>query len=597
MSITSATIPRQTRERVSRSEVKMKPAWALLAAITAVALAYLPVLLIYLPQLWSRQYYQFFPFAFLATIVLAVVRADRWTEFSGIKLRWIARGVTFLAAETLLALGIWSGSPWPCFVAFIMTIGILLDFWKDVAGERTLVYLILPLLLVIRPPLHLDEAAVQGLQTITSQVASAVLNGIGIDHLLTGNVIEPLSGEQLLVEQACSGVQSLFTLMFIAAFMSVYRRYTLARTIALTASAVVWALMMNIFRVVAIVVAQTQFQTDLSTGWQHELVGYAGLLLAIGALLSTDRLLLFLLGGIPDLPLRYAKINVLVSAWNWLMVAPEFTETTARSSATSSGARKRIGDGPPRFAKGAVLSVFGLAGIALISATPAWGLPGLVSVSRGTQQIAQLQSVDSTWLDAERLPGCSLVEFGRKTRDVNDPNSIFGLHSDEWMCEASFGNVLNSMDHMFDSWHDLTVCYKSVGWQIEELREVTPTNGDSNWPAVYAEFVQSSGKHAHLCFSLFTLDGTPVLPTGETAGLGAGFRRRLKQAQLEGQPVVQVQSLNESIVGLTEDKIQQLIDMHGDAREQLRGRVIEATQEPSDTATASAETSPAGGVE
>ena len=569
---------------MSQEGVTIRPRWAMLAAIAATFLAYLPVLLIYLPQLWARQYYRFFPFAFAATVGLAVARADMWSGMTASRLRWTVRGLAFVLAESMVALGLWSQSPWPCFVAFVITIGIILDFWNEAGGVRSLVYLILPMLLVVRPPLHLDESIVQWLQTITSRASSTFLTGLGIDHLLSGNVIEPFMGAPLLVEEACSGVQSLFTLMFVAAFLSVYRRYTLTRSILLTATAVMWALMMNIFRVIAIVVAQTQFQVDLTTGWQHELVGYTGMLLAITMLLSSDRLLLFAIGGIPDLPLSFPRINVFITAWNWLMVAPEVQESgTARADRTSRTADDAAiaADGSRKGSRAAVFTLAGVLAFALVVATPAWGLPGLTSTGTSDQLITELDSVDASWLTEARFPDCRVLSFETRQRSAE---SQFGQRSEEWMLSAPFGNVLNSMDHVFDSWHDLTVCYRSIGWQRVTFREVSdPSLGDTaaEWPAVYAEFVKPTGERAHLCFSLFTIDGTPVLSEGHTSGL-SGISRRIRQSRLDGQQVIQVQTLNESIVELTPEAIQELIRIHGQAREELRSRVVTTLNAESD---------------
>jgi exosortase len=578
MSITSAALPRQRGQTVSRSNVRLKSSSVLIAAIATTVLAYLPVLLIYLPQLWARQYYRFFPFAFLATFGLAIARSGDWLGTSGSKYRWASRVGMFVCAEGLLGLGLWFQSPWPCFVAFVMTIGIVLDFWEDKAGHRTLLYLILPLLLVIRPPLHLDETVVQGLQSTTSQFASLFLSGMGIDHLLSGNVIEPLTGSALLVEEACSGVQSLFTMMFIAAFLSVYCRYTLARALILTGSAVLWALMMNIFRVIAIVVAQTEFQADLSTGWQHELVGYMGMLFAVVMLLSTDRLLQFLLGGISDEPLRHPSINLFVSSWNRLMVSPDLlireTATAGAGPAAKDNRTNKPGSPPSEpFSRRTIIALVSLVVVALISATPAWSLPGLRPASATRKEIRQLQAVNASWLPENSFSGCHLLTFDVQKRTAE---SQFGQYSDEWMFAAPFGNVLHSMDHVFDSWHNLTVCYRGVGWRLERLVEKTPPDAGGPWPIVYAEFVKPTGERAHLCFSLFTITGEPVLPEGETGGL-AGIRRRLAQSNLDGRPVIQVQSLNESIIGLTPTGIEQLVRVHAQARERLRDRVLQET--------------------
>jgi hypothetical protein len=89
---------------------------------------------------------------------------------------------------------------------------------------------------------------------------------------------------------------------------------------------------MNVCRVLAIAIAQIQFQVDLTTGWKHDVVGYAAMLLAIPFLLSTDKLILFVFDTVADDPRKHQKINVLVLAWNWLFGA-------RASSVVSSGRR------------------------------------------------------------------------------------------------------------------------------------------------------------------------------------------------------------------------------------------------------------------
>lgn len=576
--------------------------WLLPVTLAVAVLAYLPVLLIYLPQLWSRPYYRFFPFAFLATFVLAVMRADRVTRRTASRLQWAARAGVFLTAELCLIAGIRLGSPWPCFVAFVLTLGVILDFWRDAETHQSLARLILPLILVIRPPLHLDETIVRQLQTVTSQLASVFLSTVQVDHLLSGNVIEPISGGPLLVEEACSGVQSLFTLMLIAAFLSVYRRYTLLRSLLLVASSVVWALLMNVYRVVTIVLAQTEFNMDLSTGWQHEAIGYTGILLAVVLLLSTDRLLSFLLGGISDEPLLHPSINPLVSCWNWLVISPEPVPVSSKSAGRRSG--RRSGDssvatdpgGQPGAGFRRHLPATALTAAlvtAMVTAIPAWGLPGLWRTNGAVRSLAELQTVDASWLDVAQLPGCRLLDFSVTERGAR---SQFGQYSDEWMVAAPFGNVLHSMDHVFDTWHNLTACYRGIGWQLIRFDEKAGGEDESPWPVAYAEFVKPTGEHAYLCFSLFTTTGQPILPEGETGGL-AGARRRLRQSDVEGAPVVQVQSLNESLVGLSDDAIDELLAAHRIARRQLRDRVVRTMQDDGSGDSASEQTRATGGAE
>jgi len=354
----------------------------LLFAVLVISLAFLPVLLRYFSQLWAREHYQFFPFAVAVMLGFAVVRTDPAPRFDGKSLRWSFRGIFLAIALALLAVAaLRSPSPLTYYIAFAILITLVLDFFVEQNSGRPLIYLVIPFLLTIRPPQNIDERMMAKLQAFTSSIASQFLNTLKMDHILDGNTLIPMEGPALGVAEACSGVQSLFTLMFIASVIGVYHRYPMLRILLLTASAVFWALLMNVTRVLSIAVAQIKFQTDLTTGWQHDAVGYAAMLLSIPFLLSTDRLLQFFFGSIPDDPRKHAKINVLILGWNWLLAtSAEVLDTPAEIAerlrklpewSALQNSRRRI--------------LAGLAALALLAALPSWRL--LLSAS-GTQQPA-----------------------------------------------------------------------------------------------------------------------------------------------------------------------------------------------------------------
>ncbi len=391
MSVVAPTLPSKqppagkasVRTTAPRSE------WLLPITVAGFFVAFLPVLMAYLPQLWIREYYRFFPFAFGVTLLLAFSRAATKPKFEGSATRWTFRSIAFLIAEASLVSGIALGSPLSCFVACVVVLGLILDFWNESNCNRSLAYLLLPLMLIVRPPLNLDESAIHSLQRITSKLASSFLSAVHVDHILSGNIIQPLVGPALLVEEACSGVQSLFTLMFIAAFLGVSRRYPLARTLLLVGSAVFWALIMNVFRVIAIALAQTQLQLDVTSGWKHEAVGYAGILLAVAFLFSTDRLLLFFFGGIPDDPMKNASVNVFVSFWNWLFVTPETDiAEPAKIGAKSDRSSRAVASSSnqPTASRTPLIAASVMAIIVVLTAIPAWSLPGLPRFFKSASQ-------------------------------------------------------------------------------------------------------------------------------------------------------------------------------------------------------------------
>jgi exosortase len=343
----------------------------LIIAVLAISLAFLPVLLRYFSQLWSREHYQFFPFAIAVMTGFAVFRMDARPRFDGKSVRWSVRGLLFGTAVALLGVAaVRDPSPLVYFVAYAILITLVLDFFVEQDSCRSLTYVVVPFLLTIRPPRGIDERMMAKLQSLTSSITSQFLNTLQFDHILEGNTIIPLQGPPLGVAEACSGVQSLFTLMFIASVIGVYHRYPMLRIVLLAGSAVFWALLMNVTRVMSIAVAQIRFQLDLTSGWQHDAVGYAAMLLAIPFLLSTDRLLQFFFGPIPDDPRKHQKINVLVLGWNWLLA------TTSDVLDTPAEIAERLRRLPEwsSLQSGKRLILSSLAVLALLAALPSWRL-------------------------------------------------------------------------------------------------------------------------------------------------------------------------------------------------------------------------------
>jgi hypothetical protein len=60
------------------------------------------------------------------------------------------------------------------------------------------------------PPLGFDHEVIVWLRRIATQASSGVLDMIGIAHAVAGNVIET-EKERLMVEDACSGINSLLS--------------------------------------------------------------------------------------------------------------------------------------------------------------------------------------------------------------------------------------------------------------------------------------------------------------------------------------------------------------------------------------------------
>ncbi len=546
----------------------------LTVCLGAFFIAFLPVFLVYLPQLWEREYYRFFPFAFAATIYLAFVRAARRPTTEATTFHWTLRVMALAIAQVTLIFGVYRGSPWPCYLASIITLGLILDCWTESNSKRSLLYLLLPIVLTVRPPFQMDIEAVQGLQTLTSKITSDMLFFVNVDHLLAGNIIQTESGKDLLVDEACSGVQSLFTLMFIAAFLGTFQRNTLPRTLLLVLGAVFWALVMNVFRVFVIAVAQTQFEVDLATGWKHEAVGYAGILLATFFMLSSDRLILFFVSGIPDDERFHPTINVLVAAWNRCFVAPELNDEEIRPAEKVAGNEPKLSpverttSAPKRRYPTLIFSA--LLGLLMASGLPAWALVGpMFNRAPDAVQIALDLPVDASWLSLNDFTGCSLLQFDAERRE----NSPFGDRSELWTVATPVGPIRHSLDHTFYGFHDLTICYRNIGWQMLNVELRNLSADDNSWPVVVSEFLRPTGERAVILFSLFEFDGTAVKPVFEKDSL-TFLQRRLQGFQESEQRCAQVQTLFQSVAPVSETLIDEFLQAHGKVRMQFKDRVI-----------------------
>ena len=127
------------------------------------------------------------------------------------------------------------------------------------------------------------------LQTTVTRMSSSVLDLLGVFHVREGNVIR-LADRPLLIEEACSGIHSLFAVLAGMVFLAIYCRRSFARGLGLLAAAVTWVVLANTLRIVTVVYLAATWQVDVASGWSHEALGLAVFAVALGLTASTDNL-------------------------------------------------------------------------------------------------------------------------------------------------------------------------------------------------------------------------------------------------------------------------------------------------------------------
>ena len=241
-------------------------------------------------MLWVRPHYQFLPFVPLVAAALAWRECRKLGPLEPGPRRKVA--LLALASWLLLALASFFVSPWLGSVAALA----MLAAATSAIGGRPLMRSLTPawafLVLAVGLPLKVDQELISELQAMTSRIGSLALDTLGVFHVMEGNVVR-VSGRSFGVEEACSGIYSLFSVIFCTLFFELWARRPPVRTIVTVAAAACWVLAGNIVRVVTIVYLDTRWGVDVSSGWGHDLLS----LVIFGATLllvaSTDCLLDF----------------------------------------------------------------------------------------------------------------------------------------------------------------------------------------------------------------------------------------------------------------------------------------------------------------
>ena len=112
------------------------------------------------------------------------------------------------------------------------------------------------------------------LQTLASAGAVAVLHALGVSVLRDGNVMRLSDGEALFVAEACSGITSLLSLIPVGVLLARFTQTGAWQRVALVAFVVPAALLGNMIRVIATVLAADAYGVERATaGPLHESAG------------------------------------------------------------------------------------------------------------------------------------------------------------------------------------------------------------------------------------------------------------------------------------------------------------------------------------
>jgi len=209
-------------------------------------------------------------------------------------------GVAYVLGRTQ---GFWFfevGSVIPMLAGCLMTM-------RGPAAVRAAWFPLLFMIFMIPYPATLVDALTQPMKIAVSYVAEQVLYAFGLPIARSGVIIQ-IGQYQLLVADACAGLNTLFTLEALGLmYLNVVRHSSWTRNVGLAILIVPISFVANVIRVISLTLITYWFGDDAGQGFLH---GFAGLVLFLSALLliiGTDTLLRFAPRGDAGGPGRVAR--------------------------------------------------------------------------------------------------------------------------------------------------------------------------------------------------------------------------------------------------------------------------------------------------
>lgn len=264
-----------------------RAAWPRLALLAGVLALYVPTFATLAGGAWREDEHAHGP------LILAVAAALAWRERA--RLRELQGGDT-VAGAALVLVGVFSwllgrtqglvpieaGS-----LLFVATGATLLAWGRQ--GLRVLAFPLAFLLFYVPLPGFVLEAATSPLKELVSAAVAGLLELFGYAVERSG-VVLAVEGREMLVADACSGLNSIVSLFALALLYAHLRGASRARTLLLVAAIVPIAVAANILRVLALVLVTVHVGAESAQGFLHEALGLSVFVVALLMLIGLDRL-------------------------------------------------------------------------------------------------------------------------------------------------------------------------------------------------------------------------------------------------------------------------------------------------------------------
>ncbi|MEM1228675.1 MAG: exosortase U [Planctomycetota bacterium] len=514
--------------------------WGALAAMA------IPMMVPYLLAMWDQPHYQYFPFVFVVVGFLAWQRSDKSLHEPRGFLAWSLIGCGLLG----LVAAVFLPSAWMAGLSFVLLATACLHSLRSAGSGRSLLGLAIPLIMLVQAPVGLDNMLITRLQRITTQLGSVTLDIIGVPHAVSGNILQ-LADRELFVAEACSGIQSVFTLAFLACVIVVWRQRRGWLTPLYLLISVILAVAGNTLRVTMVAVAHHFWGLDWASGFQHDLLGYFTLALAGLFLLSFDHLVQTVLHPVSS-DGRDSADNLFLRAYNYFVSDFKFSNDD-EGTYGNYGRREQKDEVTNRadWLNGLIMNKVGwIATMVIIGICFVASLVQSTRVEVNRAPELLLREVVLFEPQPELLASSDLstieITDHQVTRDGSEPR--LGQNADLWGFNA--GNLSGQIvvSQTYSGWHELCVCYQNMNWQLldrdvtepieilsrgkgqmEAKTDIIESDASGDESFVTARFRREDGNYGYLFFTAVHEDGSIPDAPSTYGAFGSRFLSRLER--------------------------------------------------------------------
>ena len=532
-----------------------------------------PLLFLQGMHLWDRPHLQFFPVTIAVVCWIAYSELPKEKKLDGGARFWSA--VTILTfSYTLILVAFVFYSPWLAQLALIAAF-LSWALVRLYATSLARIAAIWGLLLSTVPlPFAIDERLISKLQNWSSSACASALDALQVPNFLQGNILH-IEQHTLFVEEACSGVTSLYSLISLALIFVVTQRRSFFHSALILFVTPLVAINGNILRLILISLGFEWWDIDLTKGYQHDAVGLVAFLSSAVALVCFNQLISLIFAPIPKLK---SQKSLFRRCYNSVVGWPfPSLNRGENASNTELDLVKKEQNSPKTLVKKFSIGPIPLFPIFcvvyLLMFIPVLSVVVLRERSAGAyvspEIAAQFPTADLIKDDLKN--GWQMTGYNFTSRDMR---SNTGQYSHTWRLVKGEKIVIFSLDFAFLGWHGLENCYRSSGWKVFDIDIKDKSRNDWSW--VQGRMVNAFGSEGYLWYSLFDEFGAPYNKIFEESDVAVRLPRRtifdlINQSSFAGPPFTfQVQIFIESGQPLSDDDSSELTELFLELREKIR---------------------------